>query len=607
MDVLLSEVKLPSHLDRLTDARLDLRRVQGMVRVGDEVLFVTLSGQGQHCLFKLTTEGSVLEPLDVLDSVDRLWPGDENCALVESEGALWRVDLDGKKGRLLDLPKSAVSHDVRWRARGLIVGALVDRRPSVDPNAPYFYPVTRGKITLCRYASTEGWRDLAEVPEGCGRLSMSRDGRRIAWREPLNVVPEEAQRGEFYGCDLDTGEVKKLTEGAGKTGGVVMASDGSGLLYEANHETGFPITTHTDVWWSSWDGSERINLTGGGRCIARFGWGHRKKTVWVSFVEGLDIRTEVLALDGTPKGAFGDLDAVSDIVWMRDGRGVFETEDAERFPAIWTGTRRARLPQPGRYEDLRVLELAWEAPDGVPIEGVLYEADDATSPAPLLVSAHGGPAAPVTHVRSEAVRYRHLLRAGYRVFCPAFRGSLGFGDDFARGNIGCQGRGDLEDVISGVDFLVAEGLARKDRVGIFGGSYGGYMTLQALAATDRFCAGVALYGFIDNRRMTLETGDFTYETEYLEPVSWPITERTRQGDVFPNLGAIRVPLLLLHGDRDPICPLSESKVTCRALEALGVPVGLVVYPGEGHGFRKEQSRRDSARRTLAWFLTYLPP
>ena len=133
------------------------------------------------------------------------------------------------------------------------------------------------------------------------------------------------------------------------------------------------------------------------------------------------------------------------------------------------------------------------------------------------------------------------------------------------------------------------------------------MTLQALAVTDRFQAGVALYGFIDNRRMTLETGDFTYETEYLDPLSWPITERARRSDVFPNLGSIRSPLMLIHGDQDPICPLSESMVTCRALEAQNVPVGLVVYPGEGHGFRKKKNRRDCARRTLAWFMTHLPP
>ena len=607
MDVLSKEVRLPAHLDRLTDPDLDLRRVCGMVRVGAETLFVALNGQGRDSFFKLAMNNGILRPMGLFESVEDIWPGDDEGAIVLSEGALWRVDLNGQKGRLLVLPEGLVSYDVKWSAHGVIVCALVDRRQKPDACEPYFFPTVRGKMTLCRFTPKEGWRDLVQVPEGCGGLSMSLDGRRMAWREPLNVVPEEAQRAEFFGYDVDAGQVQKLTDGAGKAKRILIASDGQALIYEANHTLDRPITTHTDLWWMTWDGSERVNLTQGGRFMDRFGWGLQERTVWVSFVEGLALKTEVLALDGTPEGTFADLDASSDIVWMHDGMPVFETEGVEKFPAIWTGTRRVPLPQPENYEDFQVLELEWEAPDGMAIEGVLYELEGMRKNAPLLVNAHGGPAAPVENIRSEAVRHRHLLRAGYRVFRPSFRGSLGFGDAFAQGNIGCQGQDDLHDILSGIDFLADEGIVDVNRVGIFGGSYGGYMTLRALAMTDRFCAGVALYGFIDNRRMSLETGDFTYENEYVGPLLWPMTEAVRKADVFPHLGSISSPLLLLHGDSDPVCPLSESKVVCRALAHNQVPVGLVVYPGEGHGFRRKENRRDCARRTLAWFLTHLTP
>jgi hypothetical protein len=130
MNVLSDDVKLPSHLDRLTDIDLDLRRVRGMVRVGPNAMFVALSGRGHHCFFKLMLNGAMLEPI---------WPGDERGALVESEGAIWRVDLDGQKGRLLTVPEGA-------------------------------------------------WRDLVEVPEGCRGLSISRDGQRMAWREALRFT-----------------------------------------------------------------------------------------------------------------------------------------------------------------------------------------------------------------------------------------------------------------------------------------------------------------------------------------------------------------------------------------------------------------------------------
>ena len=146
MDVLLDDVKLPSHLDRLTDTALDLKRVQGMVRVGPDVLFVILSGS----LFKLTAERAVLEP--VFDSVTRLWSADENCALVESEGALWRVDLDGTKGRLLTIPRGTISYDVKWGIRGLVVGALCGSPRVCGSQSTLFLSLTERKshaVSIC--------------------------------------------------------------------------------------------------------------------------------------------------------------------------------------------------------------------------------------------------------------------------------------------------------------------------------------------------------------------------------------------------------------------------------------------------------------------------
>ncbi len=606
MNVLSPEVKLPPRLDRLTDPDLDLCRVERIVPMAGGALLVGLSGKEDGALRLLKPGGKRLWRIGGFDGVEEVWPAGPEGAIVQSGGALWRLELDGRKGRLVDLPEGLVSLDVAWGADGLIVGALVDRREVPDPDAPRFYPRPRETVTLCRYAPTAGWVNLAEAPWGCSGLSMSRDGRRMVWTEPVNVVPEEAQRGEFWGFDLGEGKVRRLTEGAGRVGKALVAPDGLGVIYQANHQIKRPITTHTDLWWMGWDGKGRRNLTGGGRCIKDFGWGMVEDRVWMTVVEGLEVVTGVVMLDGSAGTAFEDRPATSPVAWLADGTAVFETEGPEAFPAIRTGDRCVPLPQTEKYEDLQIASVQWTAPDGLVVEGVVYEVEGTPEDAPLLVSAHGGPASTVEALRSHAVRHRHLLRAGYRVFNPAFRGSLGFGDAFVQGNIGCQGEADLEDILSGVNHLVEAGQASIGRVGIFGGSYGGYMTLRALAVTDRFVAGVALFGFVSNRWMTLETGDFTYETEYIAPLSWPLTKKAQRSDVFPHLGSIQAPLLMLHGDRDPICTLSQSVVAYRALEDRRVPVGLVVYPGEGHGFRKKENRRDCARRVLAWFLEHLP-
>jgi len=301
--------------------------------------------------------------------------------------------------------------------------------------------------------------------------------------------------------------------------------------------------------------------------------------------------------------------------------------------------------------------------------------------APLLVNAHGGPAAGFVNsmkTAADANRYpfRHFLMAGYRVFQPMFRGTLGFGDKWAMGNIGAQGslEGDLGDILAGLDWLQnshpsLKGTLAPARTGIFGGSYGGYMTIRAMSMLQhRFGAGVALYGFVHNRWMTYEGGDFTWEDEYIVPPPldvegfeielveeegdspgtsapraaaralpnsssegtpaahrplrdrspsagsvcsqsasdvWPLPKEMQASDCFNGLHRINKPLLLMHGEKDDICPLSQSQVAFHMLEKSGVPTGLIVYPGEGHGFDQPEHQQDRDRRMLLWFAEHL--
>lgn len=608
MDSLCIKNILPFHLDRLTDPDLDLCRVKEILPLDKETVLLILSGSVEQSLYFLRLKEGIFQEIGDFNVVEKIWPYGFSGALVQSGDFLWRVDLSGKKEKLLDLPTGLISLDLSWESGILRIGALVGNFCTSKPNIPQVFPQTRENVTLRFYTSSEGWLDLAEIPEGCNGLSLSSNGMRMVWREPINAVIEEANRAEFYGIDLENKKVQSLTKGAGQVGKALMKRDGSGLIYQANHELKRPITTHMDIWWKGWTDKEPRNLTGGGRCIENFGWVIGEESIWITTVQGLNLKTELLKIDGSTKlGSFGHLAATSSVAWFPNGVPAFETEGLVDLPSIWTGDRQVVLPHQEAFEDLHVVPIQWTSPDGLDIEGVVYEAEGTSSEAPLLVRVHGGPAGTVEALRSQAIRHRHLLRAGYRVFNPAFRGSLGFGDAFAQGNIGCQGEADLVDILSGIEYLANSGWFNVSRVGIFGGSYGGYLTLRALAITDRFLTGVALYGFVDIRRVTMETGDFTYETEYMAPITWPIKKEVRKSDVFSHLGKIQVPLLMLHGDKDQICPVSESIVTYRALVDLGIQVSLVVYPEEGHGFKKKVNQQDSARRTLAWFLEHIPP
>ena len=288
-------------------------------------------------------------------------------------------------------------------------------------------------------------------------------------------------------------------------------------------------------------------------------------------------------------------------------------------PLVTTSVRAEdNLPHPLDFSSLVVIKHKWQAADGTVITGLLCERAGLRADAPLLVHAHGGPAVGFGEERSIAANntrypYRHLLFAGYRVFMPLFRGTLGFGDRFSQANIGCQGEldSDLGDILSGIDHLASAaggGLRFGERVGIFGGSYGGYMTLRALSmAPGRFRAGVAMYGFVHGRFMTLEGGDFTWEDEYVGPQRWPLSAESKKSDVFDGLANIKAPTLLLHGAEDDICMPSASLVAYRVLKSRGVETACVRYPGEGHGFKSPRFQADRDQRTLTWFARWLPP
>ena len=547
----------------------------------------------------ILSESGEHKPVPGLDKIDKMWPaGDWLLLLVERTISL--VSINGDVQRLTDIPEGAHSVDAVWHSDGIRVGAIVSPKA---PDGPGLFPSERPLASLQAYAPSTGWRKVSDIRSESSHLSLSADGTRCAWRESLNTVPEEAMRGEFRACDLTTGEIKKLTDGAGKAWFISMVPDGSGVVYQANFELLRPITTHTDIYFHGWDETSPVRLTERGRNVDDFGW-LDDKTLWVNYIEGVDRLTESLTLDGASEAL--DDAAQGEVIRTEKGKVVFAAGDRDTMPFLAFGSERANLPGFADYADLQVRVVDWRASDGLGITGVIYEANDTPDGAPLLIRAHGGPAGDVEATRAGAIRHAYLLRSGYRILEPAFRGSLGFGDDFLGANIGCQGTKDLDDIVTGIDHLTEFGIADPERVGIFGGSYGGYMTLRAVAVTDRFKTGVALYGFIDNRWMTLETGDFTYEDEYIAPVTWPMDSSAVTSDVFSHLHQINCPLLLLHGDQDPICTLSQSKIVYRALEHRGVQAGLVVYPGEGHGFRKPEHQKDCARRTLTWFEEFLP-
>lgn len=227
------------------------------------------------------------------------------------------------------------------------------------------------------------------------------------------------------------------------------------------------------------------------------------------------------------------------------------------------------------------------------------------SPPPAVVYVHGGPNG---QVRKEFYPFFHVLtEAGFAVIAPNYRGSTGYGKAFEDLNNKDWGGGDLKDLVAAVEHFSKRGDIDPKRVGITGGSYGGYMTLMALCRTPGvWKAGVERYGMpdlvMDYLLCKSRFADW-YETEMGNPRRDAALFRERSP--LPYLDDIKAPLLVFQGANDTNVPKSESDLLVAVLRELKKPHEYIVYDDEGHGFTRRKNLLDCYRRTAAFFVRHL--
>jgi dipeptidyl aminopeptidase/acylaminoacyl peptidase len=225
--------------------------------------------------------------------------------------------------------------------------------------------------------------------------------------------------------------------------------------------------------------------------------------------------------------------------------------------------------------------------------------------AAAVVMPHGGPTGQT--IDSFNGRAELLASRGFVVIAPNVRGSTGYGMEFQNANIKDLGGADLKDEIAGVDFLKATGFIDPKRVGIWGGSYGGYMTLMAIGKTPGvWSAAVDEYGILNWLSMLQHEDPSLQEYEKVllgDPVKdHAVYEASSPLKYIRNETA---PLLVLQGENDIRVPREEAEQAVGILKAEGRTVDAVYYPEEGHGFVKREHQRDELTRSVAWLQKYL--
>jgi dipeptidyl aminopeptidase/acylaminoacyl peptidase len=242
--------------------------------------------------------------------------------------------------------------------------------------------------------------------------------------------------------------------------------------------------------------------------------------------------------------------------------------------------------------------------DGVEIEAALLKPAnyDGKSPLPLITLIHGGP----TGAWQDTIEtWGQLLAArGYAVFYPNIRGSIGYGQKFVEMNRGDWGGADFKDVMTGIDDLVAKGIADPKKLGIGGWSYGGYMSEWAITQTTRFKAAVSGAG-LANLISEYGTEEGPSYDEWFYGLPYEKPEGFLNSSPFLHLKNAKTPMLILQGDADTTDPPGQSQELYRGLKRYSVETELVMYPREPHGFHEAKHLLDRVNRILNWFDTHL--
>ncbi len=426
------------------------------------------------------------------------------------------------------------------------------------------------------------------------------DGGRICWIEWNHPdMPWQGTRLRV-GRLSSTGQVIEVVTVAGsRTESVLEPSWGPrGELYFLSDRTGFSnlyrwhpgrgtealCHKHAELGRPPWNlGQSSYGFSGA-------------NTVWAAFVRRAQNELWRLNLtDGSSQRVplpLGDLTHLS----VTGRRVVALFNSADHSPAIlmWPAARRTRprtLRGGAALPEFRAApeSIEFPGPLGSRIQAFFYRPPLGTPPFPLLIRCHGGPTAMAT--AAHDARIQSWLGLGLAVLDVNYRGSSGFGRAYREALAGCWGRGEVDDIEWGIRFLIRKGLAQKTRLYLSGSSAGGFTVLGILARYPHFQAASLLYPVTD--LLSLEQTAPKFESHYGQFLIGGTAQQSERYLLRSPLNQAarlpQIPLLIFQGLEDPVVSPQDTRRYAAALERLGVPVRLIEFAGEGHGFRRSEN------------------
>jgi len=478
--------------------------------------------------------------------------------------------------------------------------------------------------------SGAGLARLASPPElNIYEYDWSPDGRRFAVSAAHGDGDAQWWVAALYTIDARSGTATKIAAPATQIASPRFSGDGTTVAFIGGIMSDESLTGG-DVYTVPASGGTPVDLTADRPAsIVSLAWNGSSRTLLLTELAGGSMR--IVRLDTARKSAkivwsaeesifanslYGFLPGDLGVSLSRDGRvSAVIRQSFLHPPEVYAGPIGAWQPVTAINAGVphvvtRARSITWKSDDFTVQGWLLYPPGYTPSRRyPLVTVVHGGPAFAVySAYPSSPLSYDAVLASqGYLVFEPNARGSYGQGEAFTRGNVKDFGGGDLRDILAGI--TAAEGAASVDdaRVGIFGWSYGGYMTMWALTQTTRFRAAVSGAGLSDWLSYYGTNGIDTWMTPFFGASVYDDPAVYAKSSPLTFIKNVKTPTLMVGGDRDAEVPITQSYEYWHALKDLGVTTQLVIYPGEGHLFLKPADQVDVATRLVGWFDRYMPP
>jgi dipeptidyl aminopeptidase/acylaminoacyl peptidase len=576
----------------------------------------------------------------------------------DTHTSLWAIPLSGGESRRLlafetDITDYRVSPDgkivafiatepeneerIKSRAAGysqeIFEEDWLPKKVWLAPLPAYEQPV----VDPSEVEEENGKPEALEIDGSPYHVRFSPDGRSLAVDvAPRPLVDDDQMLRKVTIVDADSGEVRARIDNPGKLGSFEFSPDGKTVAMISAADPNDPAAGRLMVAPAA-GGPLRDVLPDLEGHVTASAWQDAATLMFISDEreETRFAEVDILSLEQKTHAMSGTIEAgvrtpiMAKMSLSGDGERIALVGESPAHPAeVYTMAHGDATPR--RLTDsnpwLSSVDLApqevfrHEARDGLDLSGVLIRpAGDPEGPAPLILFVHGGPEG---HRKNGwLTRYsapgQIAAACGYAAFYPNYRGSTGRGVEFSKlGQSDAAGR-EFDDLVDAVDALVAAGIADIEKVGVTGGSYGGYATAWlATTYSDRFKAGVMFVGISNkiSKGMTTEipVEDIMVHARFAPYTNWQFS--LERSPIF-HIEKCRTPLLIAGGTADSRVHPSQSLQFYRGLKLIGeTPVRYVRYPGEEHGNRRAASRDDYARRLMRWMdhfvkegKTELPP